>query len=76
MAERVSKPPGADRARQVDWSRYADGDWWRLRMGRDFDQSPAQALRAVRSWGHRNGRRISGVVSSDKTITIRITPTP
>jgi len=74
MARRLAHPRTAtDRSPRVDWSRWADGDWWRLTRGPDFPQDPAKALRAIRSWGTRNGFRVSGVVSGSDTLDVRIT---
>jgi hypothetical protein len=63
----------SDRSPRVDWSVWADGQWWRLTQGPDFPQDPFRALRALRSWGTRNGRRISGAVSGTDTMDIKIT---
>jgi len=74
MARHVAHPISmAHRSPRVNWARWADGEWWRLRRGTDFPQTPPLALRALRSWGTRNGYRVSGTVSGSESIDIRIT---
>ena len=73
MARRISYPRSSgDRSPRVDWSRWATGEWWTLTRGRDYPQEPRLALRAIRSWGTRNGYRVSGVISGEDSLDVRI----
>ena len=55
MATRIAPPQTALRAEPTDWRQWADGNWWELSAGRDFDQTPRQAAKAFRMWCRRNG---------------------
>lgn len=74
MAKRTDPP--ALRSPRIDWSQYADGQWWELTQGRDFPQLPSQALKAVRNWGQRHGLETHGTATSATTIKIQIKPRP
>lgn len=73
MARHIRAPRSiSGRGPRTDWSRWSDGRWVRLTRGADFPQLPHQALKAVRAWGSRHGLHVTGQVSGDDTIDIKI----
>lgn len=44
-------------AAPVNWQHFADGRWWELKRGIDFQQTPRRAMMAARMWAHRRGYR-------------------
>lgn len=52
----------------VDWSQWADGQWWELTQGEDFEQTATKAGYAIRSWARRRGLRSHVRVSKDDRV--------
>lgn len=72
MAKKIKAPAREPIARQVNWSEFADGHWWELEEGRDFDKEPRKAARAARQWGSNNGFRCQCSFPDDRPRILQI----
>lgn len=57
MAHKVEDVPVRNAGlRRVPWDEYADGDWWQLKAGEDYEPGTERALSSTaRSWAWRKG---------------------
>lgn len=65
-------PPSRGGTTPAPWSRWADGKFWELKQGEDFDTTPERARFAVKRWAQRRGLRTNTRVPDEKTLIVRI----
>lgn len=61
-------------ARSVDWSKWADGNFWEIERGIDFDeeQTAKQARGAFTSWAYRRNLKPHARIVSDRVLIIQV----
>ena len=56
------------------WHQFANGDLWELYRGVDYPTLTANAINACRTWGSRNGYRVSISEVTFDSFRVRMTP--
>lgn len=67
MAKRVSEEfvRTMPRRNKYPWHEWADGEWWQLERGEDFDVAANTITQAAKSWGERRGFKVLAIASGN-----------
>ncbi len=64
---RVTTAPGNQLPAVTHWGEFADGRWWELKQGEDYDRPVKAVISAARQWAFVNGFSCSAYQNDDKT---------